>query len=87
MCQNHHCFIVPPHILEGLAKRGNLSCKRTLNDTYRILHKRNTILDNLLIRELTPAKGIVLFSIPKMNMSNGYFWLERKKIPTWKIEP
>ncbi|RKN81104.1 M4 family metallopeptidase [Ulvibacterium marinum] len=57
MCQNHHCFIVPPHILEGLAKRGNLDCKRTLNDTYRILHKRNTALDNLLIRELIPAKG------------------------------
>ncbi|MBG48266.1 MAG: peptidase M4 family protein [Pseudozobellia sp.] len=50
MCQEK-CFIVPPHILEELAKRGNKSCKRTLNDTGRILERRQTALNHLLVRE------------------------------------
>jgi len=32
MCTTNCCFIIPPHILEELAKRGNLSCKYSLND-------------------------------------------------------
>lgn len=57
MCDKHHCFIVPPHILEELAKRGNTSCKKTLNDSNRILQKRNAILNNLLVRELEEGDG------------------------------
>ncbi len=57
MCDKHHCHIVPPHILEELAKRGSVSCKKTLNDTRRILHKRTTVLNNLLVREQGTAKG------------------------------
>lgn len=57
MCNNHHCHIIPPHILEELAKRGSISCKKTLNDTHRILQKRNTSLNNLLIREYGEGVG------------------------------
>lgn len=57
MCSKHHCLIVPPHILEELAKQGNTSCKKTLNDTHRIFQKRNTILNNLLVREITEGEG------------------------------
>ncbi len=57
MCSKHQCFIVPPHILEELAKRGSISCKKTLNDTHRILQKRNTVLNNLLIKEQEIGKG------------------------------
>ncbi len=49
------CFIVPPHILEALAKRGSLNCKRALNDSNRILEKRNTTLNTLLQRQ--PEEG------------------------------
>ncbi|QLG46914.1 M4 family metallopeptidase [Costertonia aggregata] len=57
MCNKHHCFIVPPHILEALAKKGNDNCKKTLNDTRRILEKRNTTLNNLLVREQETGNG------------------------------
>lgn len=57
MCNKHHCFIIPPHILEALAKKGNISCKKTLNDTHRILQKRNTLLNNLLVREQLEGNG------------------------------
>jgi Zn-dependent metalloprotease len=52
MCSSSHCFIIPPYILEALARQGNVSCKRALNDTRRILEKRNTALNNLLFRSL-----------------------------------
>lgn len=51
MCTKTQCAIIPPHILEELAKRGSLSCKKTLNDTHRILQERNTTLNNLLIQD------------------------------------
>lgn len=51
MCNKTQCTIIPPHILEELAKRGNTNCKKTLNDTQRILQKRNTVLNNLLVRD------------------------------------
>lgn len=57
MCDKHRCFIIPPHILEELAKRGNISCKKTLNDTNRILQKRNAVLNNLLVREVAEGEG------------------------------
>jgi len=57
MCTKTHCSIIPPHILEELAKRGSLSCKKTLNDTHRILQKRNTILNNLLLEEDKTGEG------------------------------
>lgn len=57
MCNKHHCLIVPPHILEELAKRGNLSCKKTLNDTHRILERRKTVLNNLLVRKQVDGSG------------------------------
>jgi len=57
MCNSVQCTIIPPHILEELAKRGNTSCKQTLNDTQRILQKRNTVLNNLLIQEEKVGKG------------------------------
>jgi Zn-dependent metalloprotease len=57
MCNKHHCFIIPPHILEALANRGSTSCKKTLNDTNRILQKRNDILNNILVRELDKGDG------------------------------
>jgi Zn-dependent metalloprotease len=52
-----HCHIVPPHILEALAKRGNVSCKKTLNDTHRIFEKRNTALNQLLVQERLEGNG------------------------------
>lgn len=55
MC--NHCFIIPPHILEELAKRGNVSCKSTLNDVYRIREKRNLVLNGLLQRETLQKEG------------------------------
>ncbi len=57
MCDKHQCHIIPPHILEALAKRGSTSCKITLNDTHRILQKRNAVLNNLLVRELQEGVG------------------------------
>jgi len=57
MCNHHVCHIVPPHILEGLARRGNVNCKKTLNDSFRILHKRNTLLNNQLIKEFKEGNG------------------------------
>ncbi len=57
MCNRTQCTIIPPYILEELAKRGNTSCKKTLNDTQRILQKRNTVLNNLLIQENEEGKG------------------------------
>lgn len=57
MCKHHQCHIVPPHILEALAKRGNISCKNTLNDTYRVMEKRKSILNNLLQREAVQGNG------------------------------
>lgn len=57
MCHKHQCHIVPPYILEELAKRGSISCKKTLNDTHRVLQKRNTILNNLLLQEQREGKG------------------------------
>ncbi len=49
-----HCTIIPPHILEALAKRGSVFCKQTLNDTRRIHYKREMALDFLLLRK-TPS--------------------------------
>ena len=49
MCKTR-CQIVPPHILEELAKRGNISCKKTLNDTGRIAERRQSALNHLLLR-------------------------------------
>lgn len=57
MCYKHQCAIVPPHILEELAKRGSASCKKTLNDTKRILQNRNTALNHLLIRQTESGDG------------------------------
>ncbi len=57
MCNKHTCFIVPPHILEALAKRGNTSCKKTLNDRHRIQASRTTALNSLLLRDLDPGNG------------------------------
>lgn len=57
MCNTNYCTIVPPHILEELAKRGNTNCKKTLNDTHRILQKRNTVLNNLLTQEKAKGTG------------------------------
>ena len=57
MCQKARCFIVPPHILEALARRGSVACKRALNDTRRILEKRNTALNNLLFRSIQEKTG------------------------------
>ncbi|MFC4096779.1 M4 family metallopeptidase [Euzebyella saccharophila] len=56
MCSTK-CFIIPPHILEELAKRGNSSCKKTLNDTARITEKRQTALNHLLQREHQESRG------------------------------
>ncbi|WP_411030774.1 M4 family metallopeptidase [Spongiimicrobium sp. 3-5] len=57
MCHKHTCHIVPPHILEELARRGSISCKKTLNDTHRILHNRNIALNNLLLNPLEDGTG------------------------------
>ena len=53
----HHCFIIPPYILEELAKRGNTSCKKALNDSKRFLQNRRTVLNNLLVREFQQGQG------------------------------
>ncbi len=57
MCNSVKCQIIPPHILEELAKQGNISCKKTLNDTNRILQRRNTILNQLLVRKTEKGEG------------------------------
>lgn len=57
MCSNHRCHIVPPYILEELAKRGSHSCKRTLNDSHRILEKRNTALNQILTKDFFVDNG------------------------------
>lgn len=51
------CHIVPPHILEELAKRGSDSCKKTLNDTGRIAQRRQSALNHLLQREYLAGNG------------------------------
>lgn len=55
MCTSKCCLIVPPYILEALARQGSQPCKRALNDTLRILHKRNNALNNLLSRPVPEA--------------------------------
>ncbi|GGW21738.1 M4 family metallopeptidase [Arenibacter certesii] len=50
MCHKFQCSIVPPYILEQLAKQGSNSCKRTLIETQRIAKSRNIALNNLLQR-------------------------------------
>ena len=57
MCNKHQCHIVPPHILEELAKRGNSSCKKALNDSNRILERRRNALNNLLTRAQAVGNG------------------------------
>lgn len=57
MCTSSYCAIVPPHILEALAMRGNVACKRALNDTHRIMQRRNAALNHLLLRSSVPAGG------------------------------
>jgi Zn-dependent metalloprotease len=57
MCHKHQCHIVPPHILEELAKRGNTSCKKTLNDRGRILARRRNVLNHLLTKEFEGGNG------------------------------
>lgn len=51
MCDKCFCSIVPTEILKEFAKRGNIPSKKTLNDTFRILEKRQNILNNLFIQE------------------------------------
>jgi len=57
MCTKHYCHIVPPYILEALAKRGNSSCKKALNDSQRFLERRRTVLNNLMVREFEDGNG------------------------------
>lgn len=57
MCNKIQCQIVPPYILEELAKRGNVSCKTALNDSNRILERRRNVLNNLLVREFEDSNG------------------------------
>ncbi|MGB7392990.1 MAG: M4 family metallopeptidase, partial [Pricia sp.] len=57
MCNKHTCHIVPPHILEELAKRGSKSCKKTLNDRGRILQRRRDVLNHLLTKEFQEGNG------------------------------
>ncbi|MCG2459668.1 M4 family metallopeptidase [Flavobacteriaceae bacterium F89] len=57
MCKYHRCHIVPPYILEELAKRGSHGCKRTLNDSHRILQKRSTALNQILIEDFFVENG------------------------------
>lgn len=70
MCNKTQCHILPPYILEKLAKRGNLSYKKTLNDTGRILARRRLALNNLLPRNKATEKEIVSYTIVKANMKN-----------------
>ncbi len=51
MCNNQFCSIVPPFILEELAKRGNTQCKIALNDAHRLYQKRKTALNHLLQKD------------------------------------
>ncbi|MDX1363920.1 M4 family metallopeptidase [Arenibacter latericius] len=57
MCHKHLCSIVPPYILEQLAKLGNNSCKRTLLETQRIAQSRNMAINNLLQRTDEESNG------------------------------
>lgn len=57
MCNTRPCYIIPPYVLEGLARRGSLPCKRALNDARRILEKRKTALNGLLLRGPVSAHG------------------------------
>ncbi|OWW25683.1 peptidase M4 family protein [Zobellia sp. OII3] len=57
MCTHAQCYIVPPYLLEKLAKLGNNSCKRALNDTGRIAERRRNSLNNLLLRKPEEGKG------------------------------
>ncbi|MDO6517876.1 M4 family metallopeptidase [Zobellia uliginosa] len=57
MCTHAQCYIVPPYLLEKLAKHGNNSCKRALNDTGRIAERRRNSLNNLILRKPEEGKG------------------------------
>ncbi|WP_289041999.1 M4 family metallopeptidase [uncultured Zobellia sp.] len=57
MCSKTHCFIIPPYLLEKLAKHGNTSCKRALNDSARIVDRRRSSLNNLLLRNEAEGNG------------------------------
>ncbi|WP_149275767.1 M4 family metallopeptidase [Pareuzebyella sediminis] len=57
MCSKIQCHIIPPYILEELAKRGNVSCKKALNDTHRIEERRRFALNHLLQREEVSGTG------------------------------
>ena len=57
MCTEKTCYIIPPYILEGLAKQGSVSCKKALNDTRRFQRKRSRLLNNLLVSEDQTGKG------------------------------
>ena len=57
MCDRKYCYIVPPYILEELAKRGSTSCKKALNDTKRFRQKRQSALNNLLVRQYEEGDG------------------------------
>lgn len=57
MCNNRFCSIVPPFILEELAKRGNTQCKLALNDTHRLYQKRKTVLNHLLQQDREEGTG------------------------------
>lgn len=58
MCHTTCCHIIPPYLLEELAKRGSLSCKKTLNDTHRIAERRRFALNHLLQREKSDGDGL-----------------------------
>ncbi|MCM4166375.1 Protease PrtS [Arenibacter antarcticus] len=57
MCHKYQCHIVPPYILEQLAKQGSNSCKRTLLETQRIAQSRNIAIHNLLQRNDKEGNG------------------------------
>lgn len=57
MCTSHKCHIVPPHILEALARQGNTACKKTLNDRGRIMERRRNVLNQLLVRDFEDGEG------------------------------
>lgn len=86
MCSGYQCNIVPPHILEKLAEKGSVSCKKTLNDTQRILQKRNTKLDNLLLRKINTGNGDRLIYDSK-NTYNQRVKLVRKEGEDIKSDP
>lgn len=61
MCHQYQCLIVPPYILEQLAKQGIKSCKLALIETQRIAQDRNIAINYLLQRQdnLVNGKRIV----------------------------